>query len=245
MHGKLIHIIALEKTLNQRVKKLSCIYKNLITFILILLGILIYIFAEYFLKHTYNLLSQFYFYYFTLQAIMIVNRGMNYLIVQSDKYFPFPVKKREILFLNVISIIRDRNIILSIIVIPLVVTISLESDIWVKLTLIIFSLFCTLLYYLSAITIITFLPRNVKENSKIYIGHLLILVYVEVITRISQANFLWDIYPFSGWVGSAVMAAYHENYFIVFVYLIGIIGLIVLTSFIAIRFMYPRGKYVY
>jgi hypothetical protein len=244
MPGKLKHIVMLEKIINRRVKEINCIYTNLITVLVILLGILVYIFSEYFFNYRYNIISHFYFYYFTFQTLIIANRGMNYLLVHTEKYFPFPVKKKDVFFLNIISIIWDRNVILSILLFQIAITYNLNADITVKVILITIALLTTLFYYIFIIAFITFLPSHIKENKKIYIVYLLFLIYVEGITRLSQANYLWDIYPFSGWIGSAAMAAYHGNFFIVSMYFLIIISFILLVSLLSIRFMYPRGKYV-
>ena len=245
MPSKFKYLITIENFINKQAKEINFFYKNLISALIILLGILVYIFAGHLLKYTYNVLSQFYFYYFILQAIIMVNRVMNYLIIHTEKYFPFPVNKRDILFFNIISIMWDRNLILSILVFQLAITIHLGCDVMVKFILNIITFISTLLYYLSIAAIIIFLPLHVKENIKIYIGHLLLLIYIEGITRFSHANYLWDIYPFSGWIGSTVLAAHHDNYILVCAYFLGIVTLILLVTIVSIRFMYPRGKYVY
>lgn len=244
MYRFFIEIIRLQKKISNRIIKTNYFYYNLITFFIFGLGLFAHFYSELFFDYSYNILSHFFYFLFTLHTIMLVSRGIGYQIIRIENYFLFPVRKKDILLLNLSSIVWDRNVLVSILLLPTIFIYSFNCDINVKMILIVLMLITLLCYYMVIITIITLIPSHISKNKRIHIVYVISMIFMEIITRQSKANFLWDIYPFSGWIGTAVMSAYHGSYMVMGAYFILVVFLIFLCIFICTNFMFPRGSYV-
>jgi hypothetical protein len=237
-------IIKLEKKISDRIIKTNYFYYNLITIFVFGLGLFAHIYSEFFFSYSYNIISHFFYFYFTLHTIMILSKGNNYQIIHIENYFPFPVRKKDIFFLNLFSIVWDRNVLVSIILLPIIFIYSFNCDNTIKIILIVFMLATLLCYYTIILAIITLMPAHIRQNKRIYIGYITSMIFLEIITRQSKAYFLWDIYPFSGWIGSAVMSAHHGSYAVTGAYFILVVFITFLGIYIGSYFMYPRRSYV-
>ena len=139
---------------------------------------------------------------------------------------------------------RSKAVLVSVLLLPTIFIYSFNCDISVKMILIVLMFATLLCYYTIIITIITLIPTHIGKNKRIYLVYVISMIFIEIVTRQSKANFLWDIYPFSGWIGSAVMSAYHGSYMVTGAYFILVVFLIFLCIYMCTNFMFPRGSYV-
>jgi hypothetical protein len=244
MYRTLIDVISLEKNVSHKIIKRNYFYYNVITVFIFGLGLFAYTYSELFFNYSYNILSHFFYFYFTLHTIMIMSNGISFQIIHVENYFPFPVRKKDIFFLKLYAILWDRNVILSPLLLTTIFIYSLNCDNSIKIILIVLMLATQLCYYIIIITTITLIPVHISKNKKVYLVYVISMIFMEIITRQSKAYFLWDIYPFSGWIGSAVMSAFHGSYMVTGIYFILVFLLIILCIFLCTNFMYPRRSYV-
>ena len=181
------------------------------------MGIIIYIFKDYLIPPSDYTLSYLLFIMFLFQTALIVGkRFKNEFYFSSRSFSLFPQNKVYIFLYTLIFGIIDINILLMLFV--SLVTMVYVSE-WKLLIIIIYSVMfvlCEITYIIYMMITIDIMTEKYGNSKNLFLVTFSLFFLIELFTRLTEKFYLFNYYPISGWIGSAVYSAIKGDMVMIF-----------------------------
>ncbi len=172
------------------------------------MGIIVYILKDSLISVSQNMLSYVLFFMFLLQTFLIVGKRTKIEFFFSTRcYTIFPQNKINIFLYTLFFGIIDLNVAIFLVFSAVMILYVTSWSLLVNVTFLIIFMLCEFTYLIYMAITIDLMTEKYGNSKNLILVTFSLFFSIELLTRLAEKFYLFEMYPISGWIGSTVQAA--------------------------------------
>ncbi len=204
-------------------------------------GFFIYLMKEGIVSNSQSMLSHVLFFIFLFQTWMIIGKRLkNEFFFSTRCYTIFPQNKINIFLYTLVFGIIDLNVVLMLVVFSMMTLYVTNWSLLVSVSFLVIFVLCEITYLIYMMVTIDIMTEKYGNSKNLILVTFSLFFSIELLTRLAEKFYLFDMYPISGWIGSTIQAILRgDGIQVIFYFSITIITAII-GLFLLNKIYYPR-----